>query len=733
MLSDAKIRAAKPRAKPFKLTDSHRLYLEIMPGGSKLWRWGYAYGGKQRVMALGNYPRISLVDARLKRDEARTQLEEGHDPAHVKKLKIEANLEAGRQTFERVARAWHENTKGKWARVHAGDVLRSLERDVFPAIGSVPIGQLTPPRILEVLKGIENRDAVETAKRVRQRVSAVFVHAIAIGLVTADPAEKLGIVLKPLFKGRQPAITDLTQLQQMINDAEADYARPITRLALRLLALTAVRPTELRGAQWTEYRRYQAEAMKHRYAIRFPALTGRLPGKMWSDSDGEDRDPDIASAAMDAPPGLAREMAELIAFKTATLTAIGFRRNGVWGEETSSQKIEHLGLMFGALTASPKGVVAGFGLPLADLSFGVLVFPAVWDWYVQWRERRRGFYTGWEVEMLRLIASLTRNETGWMRQTPRLAQKLNPIQNLISIDDIASAQADWSATCDKIHAHAIARAKEIERVAQIHRDPFEPILPILEADSPLAEYRKITDEILRNLPDERRYPRRTAEAIRSFLLLRLGLHLGLRQKNLRQLMVCLPGQTPRTERQLEILKRGELRWSQRAEGWEVLISAVAFKNADSSFFSGKPFRLILPDLGDLYRHLSAYIHRHRATLLAEADDPGTLFVKTVKRNSKDASYDQSTIYEAWRLTIQRYGIWNPYTQRGVIKGLLPHGPHNVRDVLATHILKQTGSYEQASYAIQDTPEMVAKHYGRFFPQDKAALAANILNQVWLAA
>ncbi|RWX20570.1 hypothetical protein EHH54_41070, partial [Rhizobium leguminosarum] len=95
--------------------------------------------------------------------------------------------------------------------------------------------------------------------------------------------------------------------------------------------------------------------------------------------------------------------------------------------------------------------------------------------------------------------------------------------------------------------------------------------------------------------------------------------------------------------------------------------------------------------------------------------------------------DTTSFYEAWRHAIQRYGIYNPYTGRGAIKGLLPHGPHNVRDVLATHILKQTGSYEQASYAIQDTAEMVAKHYGRFLPQDKAALAARILNQVWEAA
>lgn len=108
-------------------------------------------------------------------------------------------------------------------------------------------------------------------------------------------------------------------------------------------------------------------------------------------------------------------------------------------------------------------------------------------------------------------------------------------------------------------------------------------------------------------------------------------------------------------------------------------------------------------------------------------------MKTVKTTSTDAAYDVTTCYEAWRLTIQRYGIYNPYTGRGAIKGLLPHGPHNVRDVLATHILKQTGSYEQASYAIQDTADMVAKHYGRFLPQDKAALAARILNQVWEAA
>ena len=489
----------------------------------------------------------------------------------------------------------------------------------------------------------------------------------------------------------------------------------------------------------TDYRRFQAAAAKHRYAVRFPELTNRkrmLMPELGNEDPEQFHDEvefDLTAATVDAPPPLAAEMAALVRFKTATLTDIGFQRNGVWNESTVLQKIEHLGLLFGALAASPRGSVAGLGVPREKLAMGLLVFPAVWDWYVQWRERRRGFYTVWEVGMLHLGLSLARAETGWLRQLPKLGVRLQPIPGLVSGADIEAALSDWDSACDRFYKHGLARAKEIQRVARVHRDPFEPIMPVLEADSPVGEYRRITQEILRLMPDERRYPRHAAEAVRSFLMLRLALHLGLRQKNLRKLLVCPRGRLPTTERQLEIRKRGELRWSERDYGWEVLIPASAFKNSHSSFFGSKPFRLVLPDLGGLYDHLEAYMDKHRKALLNGASDPSTFFVKTVKASSRDASYNQTTFYEAWRLITQRYGIYNPYTGRGVIKGLLPHGPHNVRDVLATHILKQTGSYEQASYAIQDTPETVAKHYGRFLPQDKAALAAQILNKVWEAA
>ncbi len=497
-----------------------------------------------------------------------------------------------------------------------------------------------------------------------------------------------------------------------------------------------VRRVVLTGS--TEYRRFQAQALKHRYALRFPELTGRKPSLIHKHDD-EDRnllddvECELVAASKDAPAGLAKDVARFVGFKTATLTEIGYLRSGVWNEQTAMQQVEYLGLLFGALAALPSSPVAGAGVPRTSLAMGMLIFPAVWDWYFQWRERRRGFFTAWEANMLQLGLALTRAGTGWLRQHPGLADRLRPIPDLITPTDIASVQADWDGACDAFYRYGFARVGEIRRVARVHRDPFEPILTILEAESPLGEYRLIVQEVIRLMPDADRYPLPAAEAVRSILMLRLGLHLGLRQKNLRQLLLCLPGHPPTPERQLEIRKCGELRWLEREGAWEVFIPAVAFKNAGSSFFARRPFQFRLPDLEGLYGYIETYIHRDRPILLSGFVDPGTFFVKTVKRTSREAAYDQNSFYEAWRLIIQRYGIYNPYTERGAIKGLLPHGPHSVRDVLATHILKQTGSYEQASYAIQDTPEVVARHYARFLPQDKAELAAKVLNRVWEAA
>jgi hypothetical protein len=480
-----------------------------------------------------------------------------------------------------------------------------------------------------------------------------------------------------------------------------------------------VRRTIVSGA--TDYRRYQAAAAKHSFAVCFPGH--RPPSRSAS--------PARRRGTVAAPDELAAEMAELLEFKTATLTRIGYRRRGVWGPETAAQKVEHFGLMFGAMVAPPSGPVRGLGVPPQALSFGLLVFPSVWDWYLRWREQRRGFFTAWEGDMLAIVAGLANEETGWLTQTPSLAGRLRPIPDLVSAADIARVQADWPAACQAIRRFAYTRSKEIGRVARVHHDPFEPILPVLEADSPVGQYRKIADEVLALRPCRARYPKAAAESCRAFLMIRFGLHLGFRQKNLRQLLVCAPGDAATSERRLADAGRGELRWSERDAGWEVFVPSSAFKNASSTFFGGRPFRLILPDIADLYREIEAYVAVHRAHLLGPARDPGTFFVKTMKSTSAEAAYDQNTFFEAWRWIIQRYGIHNPYTGRGAIAGLLPHGPHSVRDVLATHVLKQTGSYEQASYAIQDTPDTVAQHYGRFLPQDKAAIAAQVLNKAWI--
>jgi integrase len=254
VLSDVEIRNAKPKLKPFKLADSNQLYLWITPKGSKLWRMKYVFDGKEKTQSFGPYPLVGLSLARQMRDEARRLLLEGVDPAAAKRQQVQASIESSRLTFAVVAAEWFELNRGRWAIRHGNDVLRSLKRDAFPHIGKIPIGELTPPKIVDTLRLVEGREAIETAKRLRQRISGVFGYAIAAGYVERDPSEKVDAALRPLpRKGHQPAITDLAALTKMLSDVEDEYARGITRLAVRFIALTAVRPGELRGARWEEF------------------------------------------------------------------------------------------------------------------------------------------------------------------------------------------------------------------------------------------------------------------------------------------------------------------------------------------------------------------------------------------------------------------------------------------------------------------------------------------------
>ncbi|MDK1489411.1 integrase arm-type DNA-binding domain-containing protein [Sinorhizobium sp. 7-81] len=253
MLTDAQIRKAKAESKPRKLSDGEGLFLFITKAGSKLWRLKYRFNGSEKLLSIGPYPSVSLADARQAKDDAKALLRAGKDPAIAKKLQKLAGEKRSAETFEAIAREWHALQKSQWVEKHAQDVLDSFEKEVFPHIGNSPIRELDVPEIMGVLRLIENRQAHETARRVRQRVSAVFVYAIASGRAAADPAAVVKGALAPLVKGRQPAITTLAEAQEIIRKVENEPAHPATKLAHRLLALTALRPGTLIATPWLEF------------------------------------------------------------------------------------------------------------------------------------------------------------------------------------------------------------------------------------------------------------------------------------------------------------------------------------------------------------------------------------------------------------------------------------------------------------------------------------------------
>ncbi|KAF0128832.1 MAG: phage integrase [Xanthobacteraceae bacterium] len=253
MLTDSQIRSAQAAKRNVNLTDSGGLRCVVTPAGNKLWQVRFRHLGKENILSLGRYPAVSLRDARIKRDKAKALLHEGRDPTVEKKLRKLRMAGAGGDTFEEIAREWHTMQRPAWSEVHWSEVMRTFERDVFPVIGRVSVRNLTPAEILGLLRGIEGRGSKETARRIRQRLSAVFVFAIASGRANADPAAIVQKAMAPRLLGRQPAVTDLKPARKVIVDAEAVPAHHTTKLALRLLAITAVRPGSLIRTPWSEF------------------------------------------------------------------------------------------------------------------------------------------------------------------------------------------------------------------------------------------------------------------------------------------------------------------------------------------------------------------------------------------------------------------------------------------------------------------------------------------------
>lgn len=260
------IQNAKPRGKPYKLTDGQGLCLLVQPNGSRWWRLRYRFQGKERMLSLGTFPAVSLKDARDKRNELRRQVAAGMDPG----LQRRARQQADANGFEAVAREWHAKQAHTWTPEHAERVMRRFQNDVFPWIGARPIADLTAPDLLAVLRRIESRSVLDTAHRALQTCSAVFRYAVATGRAPRDPCADLRGALPPVRGKHHAAITDPKAVGELLRALEGYQGSLVTRCALRLAPLVFVRPGELRRAEWAEIDleagewRIPAEKMKAR-------------------------------------------------------------------------------------------------------------------------------------------------------------------------------------------------------------------------------------------------------------------------------------------------------------------------------------------------------------------------------------------------------------------------------------------------------------------------------------
>ena len=250
-LSDAKVRNAKPRAKRYKLADGEGLFLFVMPTGSKYWRLKYFFDGKEKLLALGVYPEVTLADARDRRAQARKTLATGNDPAEVKKETKRRKVFRNENSFEVVAREWFAQRTHEWAKSSSNIMLRRLEKHILPTLGQRPIADINAPEVLAMLRVVESKGTLETARRLMQICGKIFMYAIATGRAERNPVPDLRGALKAPVAKHYPFLTAI-DLPEFLKNLESYDGNIQTKLALHLLLLTFVRTTELRGAQWSE-------------------------------------------------------------------------------------------------------------------------------------------------------------------------------------------------------------------------------------------------------------------------------------------------------------------------------------------------------------------------------------------------------------------------------------------------------------------------------------------------
>jgi integrase len=266
MLSNASIKAARPRDKAYRLYDELGLHLLVTPRGGRWWRIKFRFDGKDQMLSLGCYPDVSLEQARDRRDEMRRDCASGVNPAAQRR----AEKHAYADTFEAVAREWFGKFSANWVQGHSSKVIRRLELYLFPWIGARPIVKLSARDILTCLRRVEAATKLETAKRALQNCNRIFRYAIATGRAEGNPAADLGGALPPARSGHLASITSPREFGELLRAIESYNGSVVVRTALQLAPFVFVRPGELRSAEWSEIDfsraewRIPAEKMKMR-------------------------------------------------------------------------------------------------------------------------------------------------------------------------------------------------------------------------------------------------------------------------------------------------------------------------------------------------------------------------------------------------------------------------------------------------------------------------------------
>ncbi len=257
-LTDLTIRNAKPKEKQYKISDGQGLYLLVKKAG-KYFRLDYRFAGKRKTLALGVYPSVTLAQARKKRDDARQLLQNDVDPSQYKKETKALQKEQATNNFEAIAREWFTKNLHQWTPGHSRTIIRRLELNIFPWLGTRPISSINAPELLISLRRIEERGALETAHRVKQICGQIFRYAIATRRAKRDPSTDLRGALPPTKPKRMATITDPKKIGELLRAIDGYEGHLITKCAFQLAPLVFLRPGELRKAEWQEINFEQAE------------------------------------------------------------------------------------------------------------------------------------------------------------------------------------------------------------------------------------------------------------------------------------------------------------------------------------------------------------------------------------------------------------------------------------------------------------------------------------------